>query len=329
VAPEHTPNGHHKHVPAPVASADLVICTYNRFDDFTLTLGSVLREARRAVEAGIRCVVTVVYQNEGFRERIYAWRPDLEKETLLRFVFSSPPSLTRARNLAIASTDGDLVIFIDDDVLLEPGFVVAHVGAANKHPRAIGVAGQIQAPREEGPFEPRRAVGQIRASGVIETWYDAEERETTLVPLTPMGANMSYRREPMNALFGASWFDEIFDGSAFREESTTAIWIFRRGKYFVFAPDAALYHFESATGGCNNRNSRSLKQWVAHYELNYLFLNNLFAPSELLRLGVPLLHVLRDFVKGEGITGRLRASYMNLKGYFGGRRLFKAMINRE
>jgi glycosyltransferase involved in cell wall biosynthesis len=323
VPPEHAPNGHHHDVPAPVRSVDLVVCSYDRFDDLTLALDSLLGETRRAHDTGLECRLTVVYQNEDLPEKLRARRPELANEPLLRLLPSFPPSLTRARNHAVESTTGDLLIFVDDDVVLEPGFVLAHVEAANRHPRAAGVVGHIKT-GQTLPAWPngRRAVGQIRASGHIETHFDSEERRATLVPLTPMGANMSFRREVMNGLFGARWFDERFGGSAFREESTIAIWIFRRGHHLVFAPDAALHHYESTTGGCNNRASRTLDQWVAHYQLNYLYLNNLFAPDERLRLGVPLLHVARDLYQARGLRERLRLGYIGLKAYAGGRRLF-------
>jgi hypothetical protein len=57
----------------------------------------------------------------------------------------------------------------------------------------------------------------------------------------------------MTRHLGPSWFDESLTGSAWREETTLGVELFRRGEHLVFSPAAALYHFESVTGGCENR----------------------------------------------------------------------------
>lgn len=320
--PTRAANGHAVPRRPPVKSADLVVCTH-RLDDLTRSLGSLLREARKACDAGIACRVTVVYQDDDLPERLYAWRPDLRDEPLLRLRASAPPSLPRARNVAVANTSGDLVIFVGDAAVLEPGFVLAHAEAANRHPEAAGVVGHIKGPAHLGPATARRAVGQIRASGVIETHFHSEERRAPLVPITSTGANMSYRRDVLNGLFGDTWFDHRFGGSALREASTLAIELFRSGHFLVFAPDASLHPVTSGSDGDGTGSVHAVRQAVAHSELSYFFLNHLFAPAAALRAGVPLLHVLREVRGSRGVRAKLVQGYVNLRGYLGGRSLYR------
>ncbi|MHB1846322.1 MAG: glycosyltransferase [Deltaproteobacteria bacterium] len=306
--------------PAPVDSAEVVICSYERFEELTVSLTSVLREVSAAEDAGIRCKATVVYQNEGLPDRIYDWRPDLRGDARLRFVFSSPPSLTRARNVGVAATTGELIIFVDDDVVLDRGFVVAHVKAANAHPTAVGTAGRIRSRLDDEKVTGRCDVGQIRLTGHIETNFDSQEQTATLVPQTPMGANMAYRRSAMNELFGDRWFDESLVGSAFREESTLGIRIVRLGRHLVYAPDAALLHFESVVGGCNNRTARrTLRQRVRHYGLDHLFLARLFEGEGLLWLSAVLQHVRRDLGYAESPRAWLARLAIEVGGIARGR----------
>lgn len=312
-----------RRIAPPVESADLVVCSYNRFDELMLSLPSMLHEVDATSKAGIPSTVTIVYQNDGLPERVFAQRPDWRGHQGLRFVRSSPPSLTRARNTGVRNTQGDLVVFVDDDVILEPGFLRAHVDAANRFPWAIGVVGRVQSRMQGQQVSHYRAVGQIRPSGFIDSHFDSIRTDVILVPQTPMGANMAYRRAPMNAMFGDDWFDERFVGSAFREESTLATEIFRRGAQFVYAPNAALYHFESVSGGCENRNKRTLAQSVKHYALDYLFLNHLYAPVPAARTVGPLLLLLRDLKDAHDRKAKLKKAYVNFRGYFQGRRLFE------
>jgi hypothetical protein len=298
----------------------VVICSYRRWDELTLSLPSVVREVQRAAEAGIPCDLTVVYQDEGLPERIRLWRPDWVANKEIRFVFSSPPSLTRARNVGIRKTTGDLVIFIDDDVVLDRDFVIEHFKAAQAHPGAIGVGGRIRAQAKDDRKTQHRAIGQIRSTGFVLTNFDSVNTTSVLVPQTPMGVNMSYKRGFMRALIGGTWFDERLGGSSFREESTLAVEIFRRGAYFVYAPDASLFHFESSEGGCSNRGERTLKQQVAHAGLEYLFLNRLYARNPFMRVGAPLLAAARDIKQTQGLRHRLRKAGVDLVGYVLARR---------
>ncbi len=52
--------------------------------------------------------------------------------------------LARARNAGIASSRGERIIFIDDDVLPLPNFVAEHLAAAARHPGAIVRGGAIE-----------------------------------------------------------------------------------------------------------------------------------------------------------------------------------------
>lgn len=306
----------------PVRSADIIVPSYNRLEELCLSLPSLVRGAEEACEAGIPCDVTVVYQNRGTPERVYVQHPHLEGHPRLRWIFSDRPSLTRARNLGVRSTRADLVIFTDDDVVLEPGFVLNHVKVANAHPRAAGIAGGMTSRSEGRTRSKAKSVGYIRSSGFVDPYFNSTERGSRLVAMTPMGANMAYRRSVMNAILGERWFDERFTGSAFREETTLGVEVYRRGHYYVFAPEAALYHFESVSGGCGNRARRTTKQQVWHYTLEYLYLNKLYEPSALMRALAPLLLLRRDVGWSPTLPGKLRRALQHLRGYAGARRLY-------
>lgn len=307
----------------PVRSADIIVPSYNRLDELCLSLPSLVRGAEEACEAGIPCDVTVVYQNRGTPERVYVQHPQLKGHPRLRWVYSDKPGLTRARNIGLRNTRGDLVIFTDDDVVLEPGFVLSHVKVANAHPRAAGIAGGLESRSEQRERATARAVGYIRSSGFVDGWFNSTERQSRLVAMTPMGANMAYRRSVMNAMLGEAWFDERFTGSAFREETTLGVEVYRRGHYYVFAPEASLYHFESVSGGCGNRAKRTTKQQVMHYTLDYLYLNKLYEPSTLMRALAPLLLLRRDVEWSPTLLGKMRRAFMHLRGYAGARKLYE------
>jgi GT2 family glycosyltransferase len=84
-------------------------------------------ESRRRVEAEL---------NATSSQRSLCWS--------VHYVYD--PSITgaaAARNRAMAAASGDIWLFLDDDVYLEPDFIDELVGVYRDHPEAIGVSGII------------------------------------------------------------------------------------------------------------------------------------------------------------------------------------------
>ncbi|MBI5391918.1 glycosyltransferase family 2 protein, partial [Candidatus Woesearchaeota archaeon] len=61
----------------------------------------------------------------------------------VKYVFSSPPSITIARNVGVKAShkDAKIIVFIDDDVSLDKKYIERIVEVYNKYPGAKGVSG--------------------------------------------------------------------------------------------------------------------------------------------------------------------------------------------
>ncbi len=115
--------------------------------------------------------------------------------------------LNGARNAGIAATAGALVAFVDDDVLVPPGWLRELVDGAERHPGAEAFGGPIRA-RLEGPAP--RACG--RESPPITTLdLGDEDREAEMV----WGANLAVRR---SAFERQGLFDEQIAGHGDEED---------------------------------------------------------------------------------------------------------------
>jgi glycosyltransferase involved in cell wall biosynthesis len=296
---------------------DLVLCTYGRLEELRVSVADALASLGAARQVGVSGTLVVVYQEADLPSRLLSLCPEWRDEPALRLVFSSPPSLTRARNVGVQETQNDLVIFIDDDVSLEPSFVTAHLAAANGSPTAWGVAGRVRSQRDGLLASGSLAVGQIRASGNVESHFESIRDQVPLVPQTALGANMSYKRRAMTEAFGQRWFDESLQGSAFREETTLGLAILRHGGHLVFGPDAVLTHFQSESGGCDNRKKKTIAQRSAQAVLEYRFLARLYELNPLLRILAPWQLGARDTFKARSLGGVALRAFVNLRGYLG------------
>jgi GT2 family glycosyltransferase len=101
-----------------------------------------------------------------------------------------PLGLNAARNTGVSNTRGELVVFVDDDVEVSPGWLQALLVAAREHPGAQVFTGPIR-PRLEGRGGwSRHSCGR---EGAPITSLDLGPRDTDDVRFA-WGANMTVRR---------------------------------------------------------------------------------------------------------------------------------------
>jgi|GEM_PF-4076842 len=299
-------------------SVSLVCATYNRVHELVASIESFLAAQAEAKRDGIECELVVVFQNDKTPERVLAERPDWASAPL-RWV-RSEPGLPRARNTGIRESHGDLIVFVDDDVLLDPGFVRGHLDAANAHSTSAGNAGRVRSRILGERGSMNRAIGQLRLSAFVDTHFDSLTK-TQIAPHTPIGANMAFKRQALSALLGEAWFDERLGGSAHREETTLCVELFRRGGHLVFARDASLLHLEAESGGCDNRGAISARKEIDHLALDYLFFRRFFRDLGPMAPLAPLAFLARDVRISQQAT--LQRAYLNARGYFEGLALFR------
>ena len=105
------------------------------------------------------------------------------------------PSLAQARNLGIEHATGDILAFIDDDVIASPEWAQEMVNTYNSHPEAAGVTGSaIPAWQEPGmEWLPKEFQWIISCTG----WLDEEGKDNIRVVRNGWGMNVSVRREAL------------------------------------------------------------------------------------------------------------------------------------
>ena len=143
-------------------------------------------------------------------------------------------SLNAARNTGLREAAAPLVAFVDDDVLVPPGWLDALVEGADRHPEAEAFGGPIR-PRIEG--HTPRACG--REDPPITTLdLGPEDVEAEMV----WGANFAVRRSAVDRI---GEFDESLDRAHGDEED----WLLRlraAGGRIVYLAGAGLDHRRSA-----------------------------------------------------------------------------------
>ncbi len=276
----------------------VIIPTYGREEPLKDSLIDVLKQDYPNFE------VLVVDQTAKHQPEIEAFLTEQAAAGKIKWFRIEWASLPGARNYAVRRAAGEIILFIDDDVQLHPGFLAAHAKNYLEKPEIGAVAGRVfdrmkmadaaqgrtqgDAPYKTIEYLPPQAMDPGIAWYYIDLVHTIKPQEV----LTGRGCNMSFRREIFTK-YGLR-FDERFRGSAVREESDFCLRLRQTGYKIWYDPEAYLVHLGEETGGCHDISMRSLQYQLTFYHNHFLMgLKNLTA-SQALRLYARLFdcHVL-------------------------------------
>ncbi len=128
-------------------SITLCVCTYNRGPRIEETLGSIARANTARLDE------LLVIDNNSSDSTPGVVRGFIDEHTSLpvRMVRETEQGLTHARARALRENQSELFAFIDDDVLLEPGWIDAIVGRFDQSDQIGAVGGIVEIAWEAGP----------------------------------------------------------------------------------------------------------------------------------------------------------------------------------
>jgi glucosyl-dolichyl phosphate glucuronosyltransferase len=183
-------------VSAPAARNDepsisVVICTHNRAASLQATLDSLLPQL-----AGTAAEVVVVdnASRDGTKAVVRSYGDRV------RYVYEPELGLCRARNTGWRTATGEVVAFLDDDAIAEPGWLAAITRSFAGQPRP-GIAGGRVTPQWEAE-RPSWLADDVAVSLTIVDW------STVTRPIRDhrgewiVGANMAVRRDVLEQVGG-------------------------------------------------------------------------------------------------------------------------------
>lgn len=216
--------------------------------------------------------VLVVDQTQTHEPETQAFLADMAASGKIQLFSLDWASLPGARNYAVRRSSGEIILFIDDDVQLTPGFLAAHAKNYVENPEIGAVAGRVfdrmKLGDSGGELEIEYLPPEAMDPGIA--WYHIDLVHTIKPQqvLTARGCNMSFRREVFTK-YGIK-FDERFRGSAVREESDFCLRFRQTGYKIWYDPEAYLVHLGEETGGCHDISMRSLQYQLTFYHNHFL-----------------------------------------------------------
>lgn len=232
-----------------MTTATLIIPTYNRPDDLENCLRSVLEQTRAPDE--------LIVVDDGALEAVPLWESLEASGIACRYVRKDSPGLTESRNLGVSMASGEVIFFLDDDVILEPEYLaeIMKVYEQDPHGRVGGVGGAITNKQPLTPLRRLRRLWNIpflvcgmREGKMLPSGFGTDYG-TTSRPLTRVtdvdfldGGVCSFRRE----VFDQMSFTDAYRRYGFGEDKDFTYRVSRKWR-LVYTPFARLVHLESST----------------------------------------------------------------------------------
>ncbi|MEO9594764.1 glycosyltransferase family 2 protein [Rhodopirellula bahusiensis] len=208
--------------------ASVVIPTFDRYDCLRDTLAFLRKQSDCDYE------VLVIDQTPSPKEVA------ISEE--VRYFVQATPSASAARNLGLLHAHGDVVVFLDDDVIIDDDRFLAKHLRHYRDPDVVGVAGAAPEMGQSTQFTRHR----FFHSGGIGWAYFPSNQGCQAWLRVGRSNNLSVRRD---AAIECGGMDEQFEKGAHREEADFGLRLTNNGQRILYDPFAKLIHIGNASGG--------------------------------------------------------------------------------
>jgi GT2 family glycosyltransferase len=231
--------------------------------------------------------------------------------------------MVRARNVGFSEANGDVVAFLDDDVVVHRDWL-RHISEPYLNNEVGGVGGRVIPYGKSNRFyvkTSRSEIGKVFDSGFVVGNFD--------IPLSNLrevdsfiGCNMSFRRDVLQKVGG---FDENYIGTSYRDDTDICLRVRKLGYKLIYHPEALVWHkFKGKQVG---------SEWLYWYVRNqtYFYFKNIFIQSRtsFSRFLRYIFLPPRDYVLKSGVRIKIEPlSVLNaLKGLRDGYKTWRRVVN--
>lgn len=216
-----------------IIDVSVIIVTYNRYNTLCKTLECVLNQNPSPRE------IIIVDQSEE-NAIVPSLIQKLNEYKNINYIFQKEPNAQRARNRAIAAARSEILLFIDDDVIMDIDLVEAH-WRNYLDPDISGIAGFYLEPGET-PLDELPNYCNRPITGWIYTPHCYTKRDQTYLLST---CNASIRRDLAIKIGG---FDENYTHTLF-DDTDFSCRLKKLNVKVIHDPTASLIHLKEPSGG--------------------------------------------------------------------------------
>lgn len=245
----------------------VIIPTFRRFGPLLDTIEDLRRQK------DCRFELVIADQNESWPEEWEAARDKAADAENVKWL-QLENGVVAARNEAVRQSNGEILLFVDDDVSIKDPWFIARHAKNYELPDVSAVLGcEIVEPDRErqslleaehqlksAPLAPPAAQGWSERSAAWECIHFSRDSVRRVWVASFCTCNASVRRTAFEAIGG---FDESFAGYSYGDDYDFAIRFVEAGFRIVYDPTAALIHLKSPIGGLriNDQHEQDRRQF--------------------------------------------------------------------
>jgi GT2 family glycosyltransferase len=238
----------------------------------------------------------------------------LRKRFPIRYVSISERNRERARNVGISQASGDVVIFLDDDVVVHRDWL-NRITEPYGDRKVGGVGGRVVPYGRLESFHVKtrwNKVGRVFESGLVIGNFDVPLSAAIEVD-SLIGCNMSFRKDVLLKVGG---FDGNYLGTGYRDDTDICMRVRRLGYQLMYQPKALVWH--------KFRGGQTRMDWSYWYVRNhtYFYFKNLFAQSKtsFFRFLYSMFFPPRDYVSKSEVKIKIQPflAFNAVKGLYDG-----------
>jgi glycosyltransferase involved in cell wall biosynthesis len=292
-------------------SLSIIICTKDREQSLWNCLYSVFEQTRLPNE--------IILVDDGNLDKSDFETKICEQAIKFKYIHKKIPGLTASRNLGINHSSGDIILFIDDDVILDPLYIesIMELYEDDSQNKIGGITGAINFKYKPGVLTFLRLFGMDgqKPGSLLPSGYGVLVRQGEIDKVINVdwlaGCNMSYRKQ----VFINDKFDESLGAYAWGEDRDFSHKISKKF-HLIATPNALVTHLKEPEGRIHPERYgymevyylyRFFYQHMPHKKINWLALTWSF-------MGIFLKNTLRLVISKErlSVIKQLQGNYRGL-----------------
>lgn len=262
----------------------IIVPTYNRNEVLVNTLKSIIGEIENNTVCNISELI-VVDQSVSHTENTDSYLLKCQELSYFVYVKEKVANLPNARNVGLSKASGEIILFLDDDVVLCDNYFSELVDGY-RDDSICSVVGGVTVVNNEGNIllnnqssikkEIKKFLSLILGLGkpflISRTGLILSNPKSSRESYVDMGmgCNMSFKKGIFSSV---GLFDVNFRGNALREETDLFFRIKKIKGKVLYKPKLHLQHVMANTGGCRNDNNENYWR-IYFFNQCYFYLKN-------------------------------------------------------
>lgn len=242
----------------------IIIPTFNRFNSLKNSLQSIYENIVPNIE-----LIVIDQSPDADKSKKYFE----EKYKDITYITTDKQNLPNARNIGIKISSGDILLFLDDDIIMHKGCINSHLKFHKNHSTPLHAGRTIQS--GDIQWAPIDELARIDLS-TAETAANFDNKLFHHNIPFAVGCHFSIKRDVIRTV---GFFDMAYSNNSLYEDLDFSFRLRKKGFKIDFNPEAIIEHKTESSGGCRHEKDKEYLLKMLHNRTLFYLKNIRIIPS--------------------------------------------------